>query len=230
MYESVAMSLKRGCGTVLWDLDGTILDSTIPALVSWRVAFEAMGLPALPADQVHRVIGPPMQLVATELLAERGRTDAAAYDELVTRFRAAIEEVEVVQAVAYDGIVDVVRAVHATGRRMAIVTSKPMQSAVRVLPALGIAELFVHVEAPDATQHEPKPVTMARAAAVLQINPKDTVMIGDRHHDVDAATSEGIATIGVTWAAHASRHELEQAGAAAIADTPAQLRTLLTSV
>ncbi len=214
-------------GTVLWDLDGTILDSTIPVLSSWRIAFEAMGLPALPEDEVHRVIGPPMQLVAPELLAERGRTDAAAYDEVVRRFRAAMSAVEVEQALAYDGVIDVVRAVHAAGRRMAIVTSKPMQATVRVLPALGITELFVHVEAPDRARPEPKPVTIARAVTALDLDPADTVMIGDRHHDVEAANSIDVPTIGVTWAAHASADELHQAGAAAVVGHPSELRDLL---
>ena len=80
-----------------------------------------------PADELHRVIGPPMQHIATELLAERGVHGEAAYDEVVRRFRTAIANIEVEQAVAYDGIVEVVRALHDDGRRLAIVTSKPIE-------------------------------------------------------------------------------------------------------
>ncbi len=215
--------LPRRPGTVLFDLDGTILDSSVPVLHAWGVAFEGMGLAPLPGDELHRVIGPPMQLVATELLAERGQTGTAAYDEVVRRFRSAIAEVEVTDALAYAGVVEVVRTLHSDGRRLAIVTSKPMQSTVRVLPALGIAELFVHVEAPDAARPEPKTDTMARAVAALSLDVRDTAMIGDRHHDVDAATAHGIATIGVTWAAHASHAELETAGAVHIIEHPHEL-------
>lgn len=221
--------LPRRPGTVLFDLDGTILDSSRPVLAAWAEALSGMGLPVLPEDELHRVIGPPMQHVATELLAERGEHGEAAYDEVVTRFRAAIGEVEVEQAIAYDGVVDVVRALHADGRRLAIVTSKPMESATRVVPALGIADLFVHLEAPPQAAPEVKSATMARAVAALDVDPSDTAMVGDRHHDVEAAAAHGIATIGVTWAAHSDHGELTDAGAAAVVDAPAALGAVLAS-
>lgn len=214
-------------GTVLWDLDGTILDSSVPVLEAWRVALTGMGLAPLPADELHRVIGPPMQHVAPELLAERGRTGEAAYDEVVRRFRAAIHDVEVARAAPYPGTLDVVRAVHAAGRRMAVVTSKPLESARRVLPALGIDELFVHLEAPPQAAPEVKADTMARAVARLGVDPTDTVMIGDRHHDVVAAAAHDVPTIGVTWGGHGTRDELAQAGAALMVDAPTELAAAL---
>lgn len=213
--------------TVLWDLDGTILDSSRPVLAAWAEALTGMGLDPLPADELHRVIGPPMQHVAHELLAERGRSGEDAYDEVVARFRAAITEREVVEAVAYDGVVDVVRAVHATGRRMAVVTSKPMEATVRVLPALGIVDLFVHVEAPPQAAPEEKTATMARAVGALGIDPDDTVMVGDRHHDVVSAAAHGVPTVGVTWGGHGTRAELDGAGAALVVDVPDELRAAL---
>lgn len=219
--------LPRRPRTVLFDLDGTILDSSRPVLAAWADALSGMGLPVLPEDELHRVIGPPMQHVATELLAERGEHGGAAYDEVVRRFRTAIGDVEVEQAIAYDGIVDVVRALHEDGRRLAIVTSKPIESARRVVPALGIADLFVHLEAPPQAAPEAKAATMARAVATLDVDPGDTAMVGDRHHDVDAATAHGLATIGVTWAAHADHDELVDAGAAVVVAAPPELQTAL---
>lgn len=212
---------------MLFDLDGTILDSSRPVLAAWAEALGGMGLPVLPEDELHRVIGPPMQHVATELLAERGAHGEAAYDEVVTRFRAAMGAIEVEQAIAYDGVVDVVRALHEDGRRLAIVTSKPLEAASKVVPALGIDDLFVHLEAPPQAAPEVKAATMARAVEVLEVDPADTAMVGDRHHDVDAATAHGIGTIGVTWALHASRRELEEAPAAAVVDRPDELLALL---
>ena len=221
------LQLPHRPSTVLFDLDGTILDSSVPVLAAWAEALGGMGLDPLPEDELHRVIGPPMQHVATELLAERGRHGEAAYDEVVTRFRAAIGEVEVAQAVAYDGMVDLVRALHADGRRLAIVTSKPMESAVRVVPALGIADLFVHLEAPPQAAPEIKADTMARAVAALDVDPAETAMVGDRHHDVEAAAAHGVATIGVTWAAHADHDELVDAGATRVVDVPSALSAAL---
>lgn len=186
-----------------------------------------MGLPPLPADELHRVIGPPMQLAAPALLAERGRPEPEHVDEFVARFREAIGELEVEQALAYAGTEAVLRRLHAAGRRMAVVTSKPRQAAVRVLPALGFADLFVHVEAPDERRPEPKVETMARAVAALDVDPTDTVLVGDRYHDVEAGHAHDLATIGVTWGGFGHRAELEEAGATLVVDSPEELAVAL---
>ncbi len=195
--DAAAGDLPARPPTVLFDLDGTVLDSSRPVLAAVTRAFEAMDLPPLPADELHRVIGPPMTMAAPELLAERGCQDPAAHREFVERYRAAMDELEVEQAVAYDGVVDVVRRLADDGRRLAIVTSKSRGSTERVLPAIGVEDLFDHVEAPAREQPEPKSETMARAVRAIDVDPVRTVMVGDRRHDVEAATAHGIATIGV---------------------------------
>lgn len=186
-----------------------------------------MGLDPLPVAQLDRVIGPPMQLVAPVLLAERGRTSQQDVEEFVRRFRSAIGEVEVEQALAYPGIVDVLRALHADGRRLGVVTSKPIQATRRVVPALDVDDLFVHLEGPDQARPEPKTETLARAIAQLDVDPLDTVLVGDRHHDVEAATDHGIATIGVTWGGFGSEQELRDAGAGTVVHSPAELAEAL---
>ena len=221
-------ALPPAPSTVLFDLDGTLLDSSRPVLAAWADALTSMGLEPLPAEQLHRVIGPPMQLVAPELLAERGRHDAAAVDEAIARFRAAITELEVVEALAYAGVEDLLRRLHAAGRRLAVVTSKPVQAAARVVPALGFDDVFVAVHGPDQDRPEAKTATMATALELLgDVDPADTVLVGDRHHDVQAGRAHGIATIGVTWGGFGDREELETAGAAAVVDTVDDLAAVL---
>jgi phosphoglycolate phosphatase len=220
-------TLPRVPSTVLFDLDGTLLDSSRPVLAAWSAALTGMGLDPLPRDELHRVIGPPMQLVAPELLAERGRDDDAV-DEVVARFRAAITELEVEQALAYAGVEDLLRRLVADDRRLAVVTSKPVQAARRVVPALGFADVFVAVHGPDEARPEAKRHTLASAMRVLGgVDPDDTVLVGDRHHDVEAGAANGIATIGVTWGGFGHRTELEDAGAAAVVDTVDELAALL---
>ena len=213
--------------TVLFDLDGTLLDSSRPVHAAWDVALTGMGLPTLPVEQLNRVIGPPMLVAAPQLLAERGRDDAEAFEEFVARFREAITAVEVEQALAYPGTVELLHALHDAGRRLAVVTSKPMQAAVRVVPALGIADLFVHVEAPDRRDPEAKTVTLARALAALDLPGHETVLVGDRHHDVEAGLAHDVATIGVTWGGFGTAEELTGAGAVTVIERPEELPPLL---
>ena len=228
MHAPTSPTLPRVPSTVLFDLDGTLLDSSRPVLAAWHAALTGMGLDPLPDDQLHRVIGPPMQLVAPELLAERDRHDDADVDELVRRFRDAIHEVEVAEALAYEGVEEVLRRLADAGRRLAVVTSKPVQAARRVVPALGFDDVFVLVHGPDEARPEAKVHTMAAAIEALGgVVPHDTVLVGDRHHDVEAGAAHGIATIGVTWGGFGHRAELESAGAAAVVDTTAELADLL---
>lgn len=216
------LSLPAAPGTVLFDLDGTILDSSAPVLQAWEAALTSRGLEPLRRDELHRVIGPPTDYSAPEILADRGGhdVDVAAF---LADFEAAITDAEVELALAYPDVVEVVQAVHDAGRRLAVVTSKPYESAVRVLPALGIDRLFVHLEAPRRGAAEVKDVTMGRAVTVLDLDPTDTVLVGDRHHDVAAGAAHGIATIGVTWGGFTSHDELRDAGAARVLDAPQQL-------
>jgi len=213
--------------TVLFDLDGTLLDSSRPVHAAWVSALTGMGLPTLPVEQLGRVIGPPMLVAAPQLLAERDRHDQASLEEFVTRFREAITAIEVEQALGYPGTIELLHALHGAGRRLAVVTSKPMQAAERVVPALGIAELFVHVEAPDRADPEPKTVTLARALQVLELPGHQTVLVGDRHHDVEAGLAHGVATIGVTWGGFGSAGELTDAGAVAVVARPDEVPPLL---
>lgn len=213
--------------TVLFDLDGTLLDSSRPVHAAWHATLTGMGLPTLPVEQLGRVIGPPTLVTAPQLLAERGRDDDAAFEEFMPRFREAIAEFEVEQALAYPGTVELLHALHDAGRRLAVVTSKPMQSAVRVVPALGIADLFVHLEAPDEADPEPKTVTLARALEFLDLPGHQTVLVGDRHHDVEAGLDHDVATIGVTWGVFGSARELTDAGAVTVVERPEQVLPLL---
>lgn len=106
-------------------------------------------------------------------------------------------------------------------------TSKPMQAAERVGPALGIADLFVHLEAPDRADPEPKTVTLARAPEALGLPGEQTVLVGDRHHDVEAGLAHDVATIGVTWGGFGTVEELTGAGAVAVVEHPEELPPLL---
>lgn len=224
----MTVSLPASPSTVLFDLDGTLFDSSRPLLTSWTAALDAMGLPRLPRAELGRVIGPPMSLSAPEILAERGRGEPADVDVFMGHFHATLAAIEVPETIAYDGVGEVLAGLHADGRRLAVVTSKPRQAAEAIIPNLGFGGWFAHIEAPDQANPVTKDLTMALAVAALApFDPDDTVMVGDRHHDVAAAAGHGVPTIGVTWGGFGNTDELVAAGAAAVVDTPAALAGLL---
>ncbi len=113
-----------------------------------------------------------------------------------------------------------------------LVTSKPTSFAVPILETLGLSAHFRGVFAPALDQLvESKAVTLRRALSSLRSESLrvPTVMIGDRHHDVDAGLENGLTTIGVLWG-FGSRDELVEAGVHILVEFPEELPSLISEV
>lgn len=202
---------------ILFDLDGVLVDSRVPIVRSYNAALAAHGLPARAEEELHPLIGPPIHEAFRKLLGVQD-VDAlvAAYR---ARYRAKMdEETEVV-----DGIPELLAGL---GAPAVVATSKPKPLAEPLLEALGLRRHFVAVEGPSLdADSEPKATTIGRALAALPDGARP-VMVGERLHDIRGAAAHGLECIGVLWGI-GSREELESAGAAAIAETPAELAEML---
>jgi phosphoglycolate phosphatase len=206
-----------------FDLDGTLVDSGAPIIGSLNDALDRHGLDPVPHDHAHVYIGPPLYDTITDLLVERGQ-DPMLMTSLLAAYREVYARRSVTETVVYPGISDLLAA---TGVRMAVVTSKPKATAVPILESLGLASLFELIEGPSLSSPEPKSETLARALAALNLPPEQTVMVGDRRHDIEAGRHHGTHTIGVTWG-FGTPDELRTAGADHLVDTPAALAAHLT--
>lgn len=213
--------MDRADRVILFDLDGCLLDSTEPIGRCLDAALVDHDLdPIAPGDLAHRV-GPPLQTMLATLLAERD-APLDLVDPLVESYRDRYRTVSIELARAYDGIPEALQAL-AGDERLGVCTSKPARWAVPILEHLGLAPLFAEIAGPGLTEAEPKSVTMAGVLDRLgPVDPAASVMIGDRHHDVDAARHHGLRSIGVTWG-FGDRAELLDAGADAVVDHPSEL-------
>jgi phosphoglycolate phosphatase len=200
---------------IAFDLDGCIIDSRGAILPSLRVALVEHGLPALPDDELAFLIGPPLALGLASLLERLGE-DPALAPSLVQAYRADYREHMLDRTSLVPGIEGAVRAITAE-LEACVVTSKPAALAAPILEHLGLLDRFAFVEGPSlADEHETKDVTLARAMARLAVG----VIVGDRHHDIDAGRAHGITTIGVAWG---MGDALELAHADCVVSTPAEL-------
>jgi phosphoglycolate phosphatase len=208
---------------VLFDLDGVLVDSRVAIANSMNHALVAVGLGTVPAEALHRLIGPPLHAAFEELLAARG-ADVSLADACVAHYRARYETACVEETLPMDGVADVVAAL-AERVPLVVATSKPVEFARPILETLGLAAAFQAVVGPAlAARSEPKTVTVGRALAVLEGRP--AAIVGDRHHDVEAGRAHGLLTVGVTWGI-GSEHELRSAGADHIVHRPGELIELL---
>jgi phosphoglycolate phosphatase len=210
---------------VLFDLDGTLVDSSSGIHSSVRHAAAELGLPAPTAAQLRGMVGPPLQdgfaLVLGVPVADVPRAVAA--------YRAHYAGGALLEATVHRGVPELLTALRAAGAILAVATSKPELFAVRLLRHTGLLPAFasVHGATMDgAVRHKDQVVAAALAAHPAG---RDPVLVGDRSHDVLGAAAHGLPCIGAGWGP-AEDGELENAGAAAVAATPADVLTVLGEI
>ncbi|SFP17352.1 phosphoglycolate phosphatase [Geodermatophilus dictyosporus] len=210
---------------VLFDLDGTLVDSTPGIAASVRVAAAAVGLPEPTPAQLRDMVGPPLpDGFATVLGVPLGDVDRA-----VAAYRAHYSAGALFDVTVYDGVPELLRTLRADGCVLAVATSKPEVFAVRVLGHVGLLRAFasVHGATLDGTVRHKDQVVAAALAAHPDRRP--AVLVGDRAQDVLGAAAHGLPCVGAGWGPGAPG-ELAGAGAAAVAAVPADVPSALARV
>lgn len=190
--------------TVLFDLDGTLLDSIELILNSARYAFQKLERVAPSDDEWRAGVGIPL----FKMFARYARDEAD-----VAVLIAAYREYQLANhdrlIRCYDGVVSTVTELHARGHELGIVTSKSEALAMRGLAYVGLARFMDTIIGCDtSTRHKPDPEPVRIALHRLDCRPEDAIFVGDSIHDVNAGNAAGVRTVAATWGA-GTREELE---------------------
>ena len=197
---------------IIFDMDGTLVDSAEGAWRSLNAAMRLAGLPEIPRAEAGQFMGPPLE-VSLHRRGIFGDKYKIVWDEFAKDY--AEHGIEYTRAVP--GMPELLGRLHAHGVRLGIATSKPQAYCERALRLCGFPDCF---EAVVGSLHNGIPEDKA---AVL----REAVMVGDRAWDVLAARGLGLDCIGVELCGYAGPSELEDAGAAAVARDIAALEALL---
>nr|WP_199041506.1 HAD hydrolase-like protein [Dyella sp. ASV24] len=207
----------------LFDLDGTLIDSEIGILGCVRHALTQLGV-AHPAEMRHW-IGPPLRHSFAPLLDHDHDRIELAVEYYHERFHA----IGWREHTVYPGIEAMIGRLQSAGHTLAVVTSKPERHARPIIEHLPFGGAFNRLYGPDpSSPHSEKASMIAAALADFSASPEQTVMIGDRHFDIDGAVANRVQGIGVLWG-FGSQTELEKAGAHALARDPEHLAELLAA-
>jgi len=206
---------------LLFDLDGTIVDSRIPYTRCMNHALAAVGLPQHAPEDLYQYLGPPIH----ETLVDHLGVPAGLVQRCIELYRERYAAVGLDETEVFDGMPELLQSLH--GRvPMAVATSKVLTIAEPLLAKLELLELFEKVAAPaPETVNESKAATIGSALVALGV-PAAPIMIGDRRYDVDGAREHDIPTIGVLWGV-GSEQELRDAGAVALVRAPDEIPPLL---
>jgi pyrophosphatase PpaX len=202
---------------VLFDLDGTVVDSGSIILASMRHATrEVLGRDFGDAELMQAVGGPGLEAQMEVFAPER-------VDDLVRVYRAHNEPLhDELEACA--GMEDVLLRLHEQGHRLGIVTAKRRSTVELAFARVPIAHLFETVVGGDETQkHKPDPEPLLLAAERMNARPAETAYVGDSPFDIRAAKAAGMHAIAVTWGRIHDRERLEREEPDAIVDTAEEL-------
>jgi phosphoglycolate phosphatase len=212
--------------TVFFDLDGTLTDSAPGITRCLAHAFERIGAPVPAEAELRACIGPPLDHTFRRFLDPH---DDALVQRAIDFYRERFRTRGMYENAVYAGIPENLARLRAAGRRMFVVTAKPVLFAREIVRHFALGEFFeaVHGPAEDGVLHD-KGVLIAHVLRSERLDPRAVAMVGDRSHDVLGARACGVAAVGALWG-YGSRAELSEAGAHALAAEPAELTSALAA-
>ncbi|MDK7741396.1 HAD family hydrolase [Helcobacillus massiliensis] len=205
--------------TVLFDLDGTLLDTIGLIIESFHATFAEAGIPPFSVDEVRSWIGLTLEDTFRPIAPDR-------VEELVETYRRINRVKHDDQVRAFRGVRSLLLFLEQEGVEIGVVTAKYPGLAHRGIEVSGLPAVPLLIGNGDVPRNKPAPDPILRAMHLSGSAPEDTVYVGDAPTDIRAGQAAGVATIGVTWGA-ASRDDVAAAGPTHLVDTLEQLRACL---
>lgn len=211
--------------TVILDMDGTLCDSKPGITKSVSYALKHFGIDADP-DNLTKFIGPPLR----ESFQKYYHFNANQADQAVTFYRERYDTKGLFELSVYDGITELLTALHAKGKRLMLATSKGEDSALQILENTGLAPLFSFVGGADrAAGRLGKGEVLRHVLGATRLDDLEhAIMVGDKEHDVHGAHEVGLRCAAVLYG-YGTRRELEDAGADFLMPTVSELGEWLLS-
>ena len=207
---------------VVFDCDGTLVDSQHMIFAAMQRAFADLGLAIPEKQKVRRIVGlgliEGMAVLAPDLGWE-------AHAELAQCYKAAFREIRSSSArrePLFPGVREALESLSCAGYALGVATGKSRVGLAATLAVHELADYFVTIQTADDAPGKPHPGMLERAIEETGVTRGNTLMIGDTTFDMQMAKHAGVASLGVTWGYH-EPDELMRAGAHALTETGGQL-------
>ncbi len=216
--------MKNGFDTVLFDFDGTLVDSSEGIFNSLIYAFRADGKEAPDRKMLRKFIGPPIYESFKTLF---GYEDDK-IDFMIKKYRERYSTEGYLEAKFYDGIPELLKELHEKGIKVATASSKPTAFITKMLEVNGLSEYIDYIGGTLFDNKEPgKTGIINNALQQLGCTDKSkALMVGDRKFDIDGAKGAGIKTVAVLYG-FGSREEFSEHGAEYIAENVSDVRRII---
>ncbi|SHE85199.1 pyrophosphatase PpaX [Clostridium fallax] len=180
---------------VLFDLDGTLIDTNELILQSFRYAFEKVLNLKVDDKEITKMFGEPLKYSFKRYSEEH-------LEELITTYRGYNEDIHDTMCKAFPGVITMLDNLKEKGLKLGIVTSKRKVLAERGMKIAGIYDYFDVVVSPELTEnHKPHKEPVEKACELLGISPKEAIMVGDSPYDLLSGKSAGAKVCAVNYTA-----------------------------
>jgi phosphoglycolate phosphatase len=216
---------------IVFDFDGTLVDSLQFIVTAFSRAFEDRGFPAPEPEAVRRIVGLRLEAAAARLLPDPDDMETA--ERIAGSYRVAFQDMRarnLVDEPLYPGVRETLALLNRPEVCLGIATGKSRHGLVSSLERHDLSELFVTLQTADDGPGKPHPEILHRAMSEVGAEPGETVVIGDTSYDMEMAVNAGVRALGVAWGYHGAE-ELRASGAADVVesfpDLPSSLATLI---
>ena len=212
--------------TVLFDLDGTLIDTAPDFIRCLNQLREQHGLPALPHEHIRRSVSNGARaMIRVGFGLEPEHPD---YLEKHTAFLDLYEAGVAVETSLFEGMDELLKALEEQGIPWGIVTNKPARFAVPLIEALNLADRCAALVCPDhVAQRKPHPESLFLACQQIGADPATGIYVGDHERDIEAGRNAGMKTIAVRYGYIEEPEAIDLWQADLIADTVTDLAKLL---
>lgn len=213
--------------TVVFDMDGTILNTLADLSAAVNYALSLCGYPPKSKEEIKKALGNGAQALIRET-APKNITDRER-ERCLAMFKDYYSKNMYAETAPYPGIIELCSALKAEGRKLAVVSNK-FDSAVKKLCGIYFKNIFdAAVGESPSIRKKPAPDSVFKALAELDSSTREAVYIGDSEVDYNTAVNSGLPCICVTWGFR-DRGELERLGARLFADKPAEILDLIKNI
>jgi phosphoglycolate phosphatase len=210
---------------VIFDLDGTLIDSRLDLVHSVNAALRHIGRASLPDEVIASYVGDGAPILIQRALG------GEAVDEAIVRsglqfFLSYYREHKLDHTIVYEGVKEALAAVQQTSngalRKMAVLSNKPVVPSRAIVEALGLGPFFTQIYGGNSfATKKPDPEGARKLLEESEVRPEEAVIVGDSHVDVETGRNAGLWTIGVSYGF--APHTLQEEPPDVLLDSPPEL-------
>jgi phosphoglycolate phosphatase len=203
---------------IVFDWDGTLIDSEARIVNCMRAAITDLELPARTTEALRNVIGLGLQEALNTLYPGH---DDGLYQQLVERYRHHFLVQDDTPSELFEGVTTLLDTLNERGHYLAVATGKGRVGLDKSMEETGLRDYFHFTRCADETRSKPHPQMLQEIMERLGVDPRETLMVGDTEYDLQMANNAGAAALAVSYGVHDKARLLACEPVACVDDVPA---------